>query len=43
LPSLDTPLGATAETNRDLEGDYYAFFAFDPEGIRVEVFCWPRA
>lgn len=20
--------------------DYYAFFAFDPDGIRMEVFCW---
>jgi catechol 2,3-dioxygenase-like lactoylglutathione lyase family enzyme len=24
----------------DAEG-YYAFFAFDPDGVRVEVFCWP--
>jgi catechol 2,3-dioxygenase-like lactoylglutathione lyase family enzyme len=23
--------------------DYYAFFAFDPNGIRIEVFCWKRA
>lgn len=23
--------------------DYYAFFAFDPDGIRFEVFCWKRA
>jgi catechol 2,3-dioxygenase-like lactoylglutathione lyase family enzyme len=30
------------EEDRDVEG-YYAFFAFDPDGIRVEVFCWPRA
>ena len=22
--------------------DYYAFFAFDPDGIRFEVFCWKR-
>lgn len=29
------------EEDRDLPG-YYAFFAFDPDGIRVEVFCWPR-
>ncbi len=21
---------------------YYALFVFDPDGIRVEVFCWPR-
>jgi catechol 2,3-dioxygenase-like lactoylglutathione lyase family enzyme len=30
------------EEDRD-EAGYYAFFAFDPDGIRVEVFCWPRA
>ena len=29
------------EEDRDLPG-YYAFFVFDPDGIRVEVFCWPR-
>lgn len=29
------------EGDRDLE-DYYALFAFDPDGIRVEVFCWER-
>ena len=23
--------------------DYYAFFAFDPDGIRIEVFCWPTS
>jgi catechol 2,3-dioxygenase-like lactoylglutathione lyase family enzyme len=23
--------------------DYYAFFAFDPDGIRVEVFAWPTS
>jgi catechol 2,3-dioxygenase-like lactoylglutathione lyase family enzyme len=23
--------------------DYYAFFAFDPDGIRIEVFCWPSS
>jgi catechol 2,3-dioxygenase-like lactoylglutathione lyase family enzyme len=28
------------EEDRDLPG-YYAFFVFDPDGIRVEVFCWP--
>lgn len=32
-PELDHELGG--------EG-YYAFFAFDPDGIRIEVFCWPR-
>ena len=29
------------EEDRDIEG-YYAFFVFDPDGIRVEVLCWPR-
>jgi glyoxylase I family protein len=29
------------EDDRDVEG-YYAFFVFDPDGIRVEVFSWPR-
>jgi catechol 2,3-dioxygenase-like lactoylglutathione lyase family enzyme len=29
------------EDDRDVE-DYYALFAFDPDGIRVEVFCWQR-
>jgi catechol 2,3-dioxygenase-like lactoylglutathione lyase family enzyme len=28
------------EEDRDEPG-YYAFFVFDPDGIRVEVFCWP--
>ena len=23
--------------------DYYGFFAFDPDGIRIEVFCWPSS
>jgi catechol 2,3-dioxygenase-like lactoylglutathione lyase family enzyme len=27
------------EEDRDVDG-YYAFFVFDPDGIRVEVFCW---
>jgi catechol 2,3-dioxygenase-like lactoylglutathione lyase family enzyme len=27
------------ELDRDVP-DYYAFFAFDPDGIRVEVFAW---
>jgi hypothetical protein len=27
--------------DRDIEG-YDAFFVFDPDGIRVEVFCWQR-
>jgi catechol 2,3-dioxygenase-like lactoylglutathione lyase family enzyme len=27
--------------DRDIPG-YYAVFVFDPDGIRVEVFCWPE-
>jgi glyoxylase I family protein len=30
------------EEDRDISG-YYAVFVFDPDGMRVEVFCWPRA
>jgi catechol 2,3-dioxygenase-like lactoylglutathione lyase family enzyme len=30
------------EEDRDIEG-YYALFVFDPDGIRIEVFCWPGA
>ena len=29
------------EEDRDIE-DYYAFFVFDPDGIRVEVLWWQR-
>ena len=29
------------EIDRDVE-DYYALFVFDPDGIRIEVFSWPR-
>ena len=29
------------EEDRDIPG-YYATFIFDPDGMRVEVFCWPR-
>lgn len=29
------------QEDRDEPG-YYAFFAFDPDGIRVEIFCWSR-
>jgi glyoxylase I family protein len=29
------------EEDRDVSG-YYAVFVFDPDGIRIEVFCWPR-
>jgi hypothetical protein len=29
------------QEDRDEPG-YYAFFTFDPDGIRVEVFCWLR-
>jgi hypothetical protein len=30
------------EFDRD-EETYYAFFAFDPDGIRIEVFSWAKA
>ena len=31
------------EEDNDLGSEgYYAFFVFDPDGIRVEVFCWPK-
>ena len=30
------------EEDRDV-ANYYALFVFDPDGIRIEVFCWPRA
>ena len=29
------------EEDRDVDG-YFAFFVFDPDGMRIEVFCWPR-
>jgi glyoxylase I family protein len=29
------------EEDRDIEG-YYAFFVFDPDGMRIEVLSWPR-
>ena len=28
------------QEDRDEKG-YYAFFVFDPDGMRIEVFCWP--
>ena len=30
------------EEDRDVAG-YYAVFVFDPDGMRIEVFSWPRA
>ena len=30
------------EEDRDVDG-YYAFFVFDPDGMRIKVFAWPRA
>ena len=30
------------QEDRDEEG-YYAFFVFDPDGMRIEVFCWPQS
>jgi catechol 2,3-dioxygenase-like lactoylglutathione lyase family enzyme len=29
------------EEDRDETG-FYAFFVFDPDGMRIEVFCWER-
>jgi glyoxylase I family protein len=29
------------EMDNDIEG-YYAFFVFDPDGMRTEVFAWPQ-
>jgi glyoxylase I family protein len=29
------------EEDRDVAG-YYAFFVFDPDGMRIEIFSWPR-
>jgi catechol 2,3-dioxygenase-like lactoylglutathione lyase family enzyme len=29
------------ETDNDIE-DYHALFVFDPDGMRIEVFSWPR-
>jgi catechol 2,3-dioxygenase-like lactoylglutathione lyase family enzyme len=29
------------EEDNDIEG-YYAFFVFDPDGIRIEVLYWPH-
>ena len=28
------------EEDRDIPG-YYAVFVYDPDGFRIEVFCWP--
>lgn len=39
--SADAQVHFPPEEDRDVRG-YYAFFVFDPDGIRVEVFCWPR-
>jgi hypothetical protein len=30
------------EEDRDVEG-YYVFFVFDPDGMRIEIFSWPRS
>ena len=30
------------EEDRDVPG-YYALFVFDPDGMRIELFHWPRA
>jgi hypothetical protein len=41
----EVPLSKSAETEaiiERLDPGYYAFFAFDPRWIRVEVFYWER-
>jgi hypothetical protein len=35
---LGAPSHFPLEEDRDLD-EYYAFFVFDPDGLRVEVFC----
>ena len=37
--SMGAPVHYPPEEEHDMEG-YYAFFAFDPDGIRVEVCSW---
>ena len=36
--AIDAQVHFPPEEDRDLD-DYYAFFVFDPDGLRVEVFC----
>ena len=38
--ALDANIHFPPEEDRDIPG-YYAFFVFDPDGIRVEVLWWP--
>ena len=39
--SSDAKVHFPPEEDRDVPG-YYALFAFDPDGFRVEVFSWDR-
>ena len=39
--SARTKIHFPPEEDRDVAG-YYAFFAFDPDGMRIEIFSWPR-
>jgi catechol 2,3-dioxygenase-like lactoylglutathione lyase family enzyme len=42
--AADANIHFPPEEDRDLGAEgYYALFVFDPDGIRVEVFCWPQA
>ncbi|MDQ3997679.1 MAG: hypothetical protein M3303_11775 [Gemmatimonadota bacterium] len=42
--SADATIQSPPEQHYVEDGeDYYAFFAFDPDGIRIEVFCWPSS
>jgi glyoxylase I family protein len=40
--ALSAPVHFPPEEDDDLD-DYYSFFVFDPDGIRVEVFCAKQA
>jgi catechol 2,3-dioxygenase-like lactoylglutathione lyase family enzyme len=41
---IQTPPAHHYVTDEDFtDEDYYAFFAFDPDGIRIEVFAWQRS
>jgi catechol 2,3-dioxygenase-like lactoylglutathione lyase family enzyme len=39
--SLGANIHFPPEEDRDVPG-YYALFVFDPDGMRIEVFNWPR-
>lgn len=41
--SLGGSIQSPPERHYVEDEDYYAFFAFDPDGIRIEVFAWPTS